>query len=65
MNQVSAFSGDVLRNIQAWQARAPRLTVEQTEPEVIEPVVEQRSEPSRSFDMWNLDSEYEHDAELE
>jgi hypothetical protein len=53
MSQVSAFYGDVLQDIQAWQARAPRLTVEHAEPEVTEPVVEDSSELSRSFDGSN------------
>jgi hypothetical protein len=65
MSQVSAFYGDVLQDIQAWHARAPRLKVEHTEPEVIEPVLEQNSELSRSFDGQNPNSEYGHDTELE
>ncbi len=60
MNQVSAFYGDVLQNVQAWQPRAPRLTAETAE----EPLTEIPTGPTPTtdntdeapgFDQW-LDS---------
>jgi hypothetical protein len=66
MSQVSAFYGDVLQDIQAWQARAPRLKVEhEPEPDTVEPVIEQSSELSTSFDGWNPNAEHESVSELE